>query len=147
MFCVFLRGPQTQRREYCVCQLRMRVWSRAWLWPRASFSSCQPYLPSPAACSSRWDAAARLRDHRCTIQSPKSSLSTGFLMCSARRTRTSAAECSSWRCPYNSVLSSCHSWSGRANRVSGGEEKSWGNERTEWGSCSLSWTKREARSL
>lgn len=67
-------------------------------------------------------------------------------ICSARRTRTSGAECSSWRCPYNSVLNSCHTWSDRANRASGGEERSWGSERTEWGSFSWSWTEREARS-
>lgn len=56
----------------------------------------------------------------------------------ARRTRTSAAECSSWRCLCSSVLSSCHTWSDGANRASGGEERSWGNERSEWGSCSWS---------
>ncbi len=67
-------------------------------------------------------------------------------ICSARRMKTSAAECSSWRCPCSSVLSSCRSWSVRVNKASGGEERSWGNERTEWGSYSWSWTEREARS-
>lgn len=67
-------------------------------------------------------------------------------ICSARRMKTSVAECSSWRCLSNSVLSSCHTWNDRVNRANGEEERSWGRERTEWGSFSWSWTEREARS-
>lgn len=57
----FLRVPRTQRSECCVCQQRTRAWSRAWVLHRASCSSFQPSLPSPAPCSSRWEASVQLR--------------------------------------------------------------------------------------
>lgn len=136
-----LREPRTLRSGFFVCQQRMRAWNRTWASHKASCSSCRPSPPSPARCSSRWDAEAQLRARwYFTI--------AGFnsIKCSSRRTKTSAAECTSWNCPYSSVLSSCHTWRDRANRASGGEKESWGNGTTEWGSCSLSWTKREAKS-
>lgn len=69
-----------------------------------------------------------------------------FLICRCRRTKTCAAEYTSWSCPYSSAPNSCRTWRDRAIRASGGEGRSWGNERTEWRSCSSSWTARRAKS-
>lgn len=64
----FLRGPQTQRSGCCVCQQRTRVWNRTWALPKASCSSCRPSRPSPVPCSSRWNAPAQQRAHRCATK-------------------------------------------------------------------------------
>lgn len=139
-----LREPRTQRSEFSVCRLRTRAWSRAWASHKASCSSCRPSRLNPTPCSSRWEAAVQLQAHMCASQ-PAVNTHTYFVL-HDRRTRTFVAEFSSWRRPCSSGLSSSHSWRGRANTGSGEEERSWENGKTEWGSWSWSWIKKEERS-
>lgn len=138
-----LRGRQTRRSEFCVCQQRTRAWNRTWASPRASCSSCPPSPHSPAPCSWRWDARERWGG-RGGVSSDW--LTPTLVVCRRRRMKTCAAEYSSWSSPCSSAPSSCHTWRDRRNRASGGEGRSWGNERTGLGNCSSSWTERRAKS-
>lgn len=73
-------------------------------------------------------------------------LTPTLVVCRRRRMKACAAEYSSWSSPCSSAPSSCHTWRDRPNRASGGEGRSWGNERTGLGNCSSSWTERRAKS-
>lgn len=61
--------------------------------------------------------------HRRAMRSRQGDAVTSCVGCH-RRTRTCAAECSSWSCRCSSEPSSCRTWNDRVSRLSGGEERS-----------------------